>query len=277
MKMNYEQYEAFKKMLKEEMHTQNMVFTERQVLKVNQKLDGISIKDAENETIEAVFYPKACFRDYQNGKTVQDIVKELREKADESKSAQEVISNVKGNLENQMWKECLIAQVINTKKNDELLSNLPHRNLLDLSVIYRIAISDGMSIVVDNKMLSNFDMDENQIFAIAKENLLKKHPFFLFSLFGGLCGIKNEMSYGANAILFETELDKAAEHAGDDIYILPSSIHELLFVKAKEHDEAALLETVKEVNETTVDEEDFLSDNLYHYDRITKELRLIEQ
>lgn len=276
MKTNYEQYEAFKKMLKEEMHTQNMVFTERQVLKVNQKLDGIAIKDAENENIESVFYPKACFRDYQNGKTVQEIVKELREKAGESKSAQEVISNVKGNLENQMWKECLIAQVINTKKNDELLSNRPHRNLLDLSVIYRIVISNGMSIVVDNKMMSNFDMDENQLFAIAKENLLKKHPFFLFSLCGGLCGIKNEM-YGENAILFETELDKAAENAGDDIYILPSSMHELLFVKAKEHDERALLEMIKAVNETALEEEDFLSDNLYHYDRITKELRLIEQ
>ena len=276
MKMNYEQYEAFKKMLKEEMHTQNMVFTERQVLKVNQKLDGIAIKDAENESFETVFYPKACFRDYQNGKPISEIVKELSEKNSEKELAQEIISKAKGNIENQLWKECLVAQVINTKKNEEFLSNIPHRNLLDLSVIYRIVFSNSTSVVVNNKMLEDFGMEENQLFAIAKENVLKKHPFFLFSLCGGLCGIKNEM-YGANAILFETELDKAAENAGDDIYILPSSMHELLFVKAKEHEETALLAMIKEVNEVALEEEDFLSDNLYRYDRETKELRLIEQ
>ena len=55
----------FLEMLTEEMHTQNVVFEERQVLKVNRKLHGIIVKDAEDaedtedaedSCVKSVFY-----------------------------------------------------------------------------------------------------------------------------------------------------------------------------------------------------------------------------
>ena len=94
----------------------------------------------------------------------------------------------------------------------------------------------------------------------------------------GLWGIVNtKFSYGASAILLESKLCEMASYADGNIYIIPSSINELLFIKADGGEEEALLNIIKYVNQTALEEEDILSDNLYHYDKDTKKLTLIEQ
>ena len=74
---------------------------------------------------------------------------------------------------------------------------------------------------------------------------------------------------GAGTILYDGVLKRFAEKAGCDIYILPSSLHEVLLVpgtmKISVDD---LKEMVKDVNRTVVSAEDFLSDNVYVYRRI---------
>ncbi len=79
-------------------------------------------------------------------------------------------------------------------------------------------------------------------------------------------------------------MDQAAERAGGDFYILPSSIHEILLVKDNgQFDRAALEQMVREVNATQVAPEDKLTDSVYHYDsnkenvgdRYKNEIRII--
>ena len=74
---------------------------------------------------------------------------------------------------------------------------------------------------------------------------------------------------GAGAVLYDGVLKRFAEKAGCDIYILPSSVHEVLLVASamgiKPED---LKKMVKDVNRTTVSKEDFLSDNVFVYRRL---------
>ncbi len=276
--MKKEQYRAFKKMLTEEMQVQNVVFEERQVLKVNRKLHGIIVKDAEDSCVKAVFYAEDCFKEYQNGKSVCEIVQNMRKKIAESEEMRKIVSKPQELFRDEKWKACLSAQVINTKRNEEFLAKIPHRNLLDLSIIYRIELSNGMSAVVDHDMLRLFGETEEDLFKIAKKNILEKYPFSLFPVSIGLWGIANtKFSYGASAILLESKLCEMASYADGNIYIILSSINELLFIKADGGEEEALLSIIKYVNQTALEEEDILSDNLYHYDKDTKKLTLIEQ
>lgn len=67
-------------------------------------------------------------------------------------------------------------------------------------------------------------------------------------------------------MLYDGVMEEIAKKTGGDFYILPSSIHETLFLPVMpQSDENMLLNTVREVNESCLSQEDFLSDNVYHY------------
>ena len=58
---------------------------------------------------------------------------------------------------------------------------------------------------------------------------------------------------GATVILYDGLLKKCADMVEDDIYILPCSVHELLFIRAHcSYDESYLRDLVHEANRTAV-------------------------
>ncbi|MGB4659518.1 MAG: DUF5688 family protein [Mobilitalea sp.] len=71
---------------------------------------------------------------------------------------------------------------------------------------------------------------------------------------------------GAACLLYENVLRDFAGIIQSDLYILPSSIHEVILVKAsKSLDRDALLDMVSDVNQTQVPEEEILSNHVYLY------------
>ena len=72
---------------------------------------------------------------------------------------------------------------------------------------------------------------------------------------------------GAASMLFENELHELAENLGSDLYILPSSVHEVLAVSAASESPEELAEMVVQVNKEEVSLDERLSNQVYHYDR----------
>jgi len=71
---------------------------------------------------------------------------------------------------------------------------------------------------------------------------------------------------GAGVILYDGLLRTFAEKIGGDFFILPSSVHEVIFVPANgDIDARHLIQMVKEVNATEVAPDEVLSDNVYMY------------
>ena len=76
--------------------------------------------------------------------------------------------------------------------------------------------------------------------------------------------------------MFNTEvLSEVAEKFDNDLYILPSSIHECIALPA-EGDVLMVAEMVKVVNSTEVLPEEVLSDSVYKFDRKEKRLTLAQ-
>ena len=77
--------------------------------------------------------------------------------------------------------------------------------------------------------------------------------------------------YGANAIISAAFLRSCREQMGADLYILPSSVHELIVIPADEMgDKDEIERVVRDINGAVVVPEEVLADSVYCYNRKEK-------
>lgn len=188
-------------------------------------------------------------------------------------------------------KKSLFVKLVNTERNESLVEQSISKEFLDLSAVVRVVLKmdkEGMaSMTLSKRDAEILGMTEEEIYAAALANTLRLFPPKLMNL-----GRYVEMSIGAELPLGEDEVttyiltnqkevDGAiyfmspevvgaiAEALEDDLYILPSSVNEVLLVRASELEDGVdeLKEMVRDANETVVAEKDILSYNVYHYDK----------
>ena len=188
-------------------------------------------------------------------------------------------------------KDKLSLEVISTDRNKDLLENVPHAEMEDMSVVYRIRLSEKHneleSVLVTNDMLDNYGITADQLKADALENAPKVFPVevkgmteVLADSMGmtpeELSGGQPEIMYvasvesrvkGAGVLAYPDFLEDAAEKLGGDFYVLPSSIHEIILVKDEgQFSSKELEDMVIDVNASVVNPKDQLTDTAYHYD-----------
>ena len=87
--------------------------------------------------------------------------------------------------------------------------------------------------------------------------------------------ISNERKIdGAASMLYEDKLHKLAESVGTDLYILPSSVHEVIAVSVEMGEPEELAQMVSEINMDQVDISERLSNQVYHYDKDLRKITL---
>ena len=174
-------------------------------------------------------------------------------------------------------KKNLFYRVVNYEKNKEMLKYTPYERFLDLAVTYRWAAyrnHDGMaSALVRNKELLLWGVTKEQMMKDAKSVIPVKItdmeiPLFVLS--------NGDYMNGASVMLYKDPLRDFANYMGHDLYILPSSIHEVILLLDDEYVQSSeeLREMVRETNRMVVDQEEVLSDHIYHYDREKDEIRI---
>lgn len=191
-------------------------------------------------------------------------------------------------LDKDMILQKAVFQMINREKNLERLHDMPHRDLLDLSVVYLVVDDDGddvwHSIAVTRPLCKRYGIDDEELFCSARKNVAEIgfQTKTVADILAEDTGVSvevpdtvpplsvlstNTQRYGASVMLFNDEFDKLAERYGSDLYVLPSSIHEVLAVPTGGLEPWELRCMVSYVNDSEVLEEDQLSDNLYRYSR----------
>ena len=173
-------------------------------------------------------------------------------------------------------------EVINTSRNKEYLEEIPHRDFLDLSIVCRLKVStgkDGMSSTVLSKgLIKHLGMTEEEVFSYAYENTKKIMPCLIcdmaeilgFAIPMGIPIVTNKVKiFGAASVVFEDVLVSISQRVDGNYYLLPSSRHEMIVVPDPEGTSkpSELRQMVYEVNREQVANEDFLSDNIYYYDK----------
>lgn len=124
---------------------------------------------------------------------------------------------------------------------------------------------DGSMESMDNESMDK--LKENVIEDIRKEmEENAPYPMYLIS--------NREHHYGAAEILFHENLDKVSEIFHDDLYILPSSINEVIAVPASKGEAEVLAAMVAEINREKVVLEERLSNQVYFYDSRERKLSI---
>lgn len=84
-----------------------------------------------------------------------------------------------------------------------------------------------------------------------------------------------QRSNGAVCMIYDKVLEEFAKQQGKDVYILPSSVHEVILVPAVDGiKRQELTDMVKEVNINELDDIDILSDHVYIYDIKDKTIKM---
>lgn len=193
----------------------------------------------------------------------------------------------------------IVFRLINYEKNRELLSSVPHLRYLNLALVYCVQFESEQigtaSFLVKNPLLSSWDMDQQELSALAEENTRHLLPFSFMTLaelmnrFGPakegipfresgqetdsadlpVYALTNRScSYGAYWITVPELMKKICGRLEDDAYILPSSVHECMIVPAGRHeDPRELAAMVRSINRECVEEQEVLADCVYRCSR----------
>ena len=195
-------------------------------------------------------------------------------------------------IELEECKDRIVYRLISKVRNYEYLKNTPSEEYLDLAVVFYIIChidENGIeSIKIDDRLFKGWGVSIGELMELAKVNTPKFFPVRLESMsntLSKLLGSDDELPedpgmmvlsnssniFGVTSVLYETSVDDIVGHFGENFYMIPSSVHELIFVpEGIIANKAILDDTIKQINESTVLDEEILSDRSYYYSRQDK-------
>lgn len=104
------------------------------------RLDALSIKNSTSN-IAPIIYLDSYYKDYNNDRSIESIIDSIISVCKrESEIKDEVIRNF---TDFSVMKDYIQSKLVNKESNIELLKNVPHREFLDLAIVYIANIPFG--------------------------------------------------------------------------------------------------------------------------------------
>ncbi len=260
--------------------------------------------DGEDSSAVPAIYLEGFFRMYDAGDMdMEGCVKGITELRAASVCSPQIAQFSHGLLSWDAVREKVYPMLLSSQENREMLEKLVSRSLLDLSVIYIIReTADGgnsCSVKITRGMMEAYGISEGQLYRQAMRNLKGDgYRFFEIGAYiqdrinsggnrdeleqrnvdgledGEMYILRNASGlYGAAGILNGELIQNTVK--GHDCFILPSSIHETIFLPVSDDQNQRELDgMVAEINRMCVDEEERLADHSYYYDARAGEIRI---
>ena len=250
--------------------------------------------------ISPTIYLEEYYQSYRQGVALEKIVDEILRFYEEIK--QEKSWDYEKILDYEGVKDRIVFKLVNTVKNRQFLSTVPHVPFLDLSAVFYVLIeatSEGTAAMTVNKThMKQWGIEQDTLWKDAARNCRRILPAEFFTmnyalkemlqkntgcskentgenLFAkdtcsrdGMYVLSNNLrSYGAACMAYPHVLEMIGGILQSDYYVLPSSVHEVVIVPYCDNITAAEPdEMVRDINLTQVSEEEVLSDHAYLYD-----------
>lgn len=189
-------------------------------------------------------------------------------------------------------------KLVNYEMNKGLLTKIPYVPYLDLAVVFYYRLErgnfQGATMLIHNCNLEAWKIGPRQLLEDAVMNTSRKLPYS----FQGMDALIRELSgdedrelytgeeimyvlsnqekcFGAAALLYPHVLSHISQIFRKNFYVLPSSIHECILVPDQgQYSRMELTRMVREVNQTQVEADEILSDQVYYYDRQKEKLMM---
>lgn len=284
--------------------TKNMTIEENTVIKMNDQFCyGLTLKRGDEEAAPTI-YMNEYFDRYMNGEPMKQLMAEAcQEYLDAIVNKPDIVTQ---DLTFEKIKDNLTIRVMEGKRNLQFLSNIPYMSMgngfvaiCDIKVVEEN--SGYWRTTINHGLMEENHYDKSEMFRAAIENSQEKYPVVMTTMMEQLFGednrnlldtdgeipeeskdhmyiiSTNEGLLGASAFFYPGVREKISEKLGEGYYALPSSINEILIIpESCAPPVKDIADMVYEANRTVVDPKEVLSDNIFHYDRETKELETIK-
>lgn len=236
----------------------------------------------KNNLIKSTCYIEPYFRLYKKVNSLEPIFLDITEKIAFMEKIQKKVEPDLMNYE--QIKESIFFRLVNTQKNIELLQHVPSVPFLDLSIVFYIEIQSSIgsaTILIKNDLASILKISKAQLYKDALNNLQTFKPCRIKNLSDVVFETETETvpseisdflvmtnaynKYGASCILYPDALKRIAEKLKKDIFIIPSSIHEVLVTVNQNIKVQDLAKMLHEVNIEELAPEEQLSFHIYKY------------
>ncbi len=297
-------YQEFKEticvMMKKRLDGQADVTVQDIIKNNNTHLDGLMIVSHQSN-LSPTIYLDYYFNRFQNGVSLSCICEEIL-CAYRAHSIPHDI-DISFFTDYSKVKSRIVFKLINYEKNRELLSKVPHYRFLDLAVVFccllEVSGTGNATILIYTHHLALWDITADDLYALAAVNtpkllhydmrnmtdVLKElwtegnsaadDPLSLHELCPMYVLTNKSKLNGSACILYQNLLKDFAHRIGSDLYILPSSVHEVLLLPARIASSCEeLTRMVQEVNETELSSEEVLSDHVYYFSRETGQITM---
>lgn len=256
------------------------------------EMDGLVIME-KGKDIAPTIYLDSFYELYTNGENIKNIIRQIEVIYEQNKNNVTFDVNILKHFDT--IKDKIVYKVVNYRSNKKLLEQVPHKRILDLAVVFYCLLDNeygrSATALIYNNNLKNWNVTIDDVYKAA----LKNTPDLLHSKISSMaalfekCGVNvdgeevdlkdyvpsdmyvltNESKLnGAACILYENVLYDFAQKLGADLYILPSSVHEVILLpKLSMFEKDELVNMVKEVNTEGVAADEVLSDHVYEYNR----------
>ena len=259
---------------------------------------AILLKKIEG-TVSPTIYLDNFYSEFEHGRTtISETASHIYEQMHDFEDKIEAYQEFSAELSDSSNK--ITYRLVSKERNKQFLESVPHLPFLNMAVVFYIihhVSKEGMeSICVTNELAGKWGLSAKSLYIIAEKNtpillppIIDTMEHTLELLMGEInCAIEpakdsnkpipmhimtNKYQInGASVLLYHGLLDGLAEKLGTDLYVIPSSIHELIIMPAEDGSLSLskLSDMVKEINENHVKEEEILSDCAYYYDHKEK-------
>ena len=293
--MNYDAFIMAVQKEVEQLVGQEMKVELHQVTKNNGViLKGVCIRQPGVRVVPTI-YLEEFYQRYQSGEELGVLAKEILAIHEKSKKTGDFSLDCFTDFSKMQSQ--ITLKLVNREKNRELLREVPWIPYLNLAIVFIVNIQDeelgSGNILIRLEHLKLWKVSKEVLYEYARENTLKLRPAKLQTMEEAIEDFlapeerhmmkelpmyvlsNEERIFGAAGLLYDRILFKAGQEIGDNFYILPSSIHEVILVPEQMIQATAFLEeVVKDINENQVDPEEVLSDKIYHYDWVHHRLSI---
>lgn len=258
---------------------------------------------SEQQNVSPTIYLNSFWEAYREGVTFSVIIEHIMRVYHQDTPKQNVDMSFFKEYDKVKGRICY--KLISLERNAELLLKIPYFKFLDLAICFYYAyqgeeLGEG-SILIHNNHMEMWQVTRADLLEAARQNTPALFPCEIESMENTLrqilgiglaeenqtdeINIQRAMAmqvvsnqnkvYGASCILYPEVLEKVARRVGQNLYIIPSSVHEMLLLPDDGSDDGEYLQKlIGEVNATQVEPEAVLSDQLYYYDCLEKQIRI---
>lgn len=254
---------------------------------------GLTITD-KHINISPTIYLEEYYKQFQEGMPISHIVESIIEVYHEVKF--EHNWNIQTVKDFDLMRPKIAYKLILANKNELLLQSMPFVAYLDFAVIFYILFeideSGTATIPITHELLQIWEVTLDEI----QQHAFQNAPELLPAVFKPMKVVIDELlgtqlrhedsseelmfvltnslkSFGAACILYDGILDEISNQLGENFYVLPSSIHEMIIIPESNSPSRELLdEMLTDVNQTHVADEEVLAERVYYYDRDTHQL-----